>query len=260
MKSALLVILTIPFFLVPSLFGQDLSRATLNDNFSNLSQLPDDRLVDIGEIFEENEGERLALSQRLESLEKQYEFSVYFVAYSGIIGSNVLEKAEQFRDSWLGSEKEGLIFVCDTDMKVMAHSFTKVDGLPLDGAGPSWKLPDHELVAVMNEVIIAPPENLTEEEYLALVCNTLADKLEKKLGAKKSKASSFPLEFLVTFAIASGLILLSIWWAHKRSRSFSESPREPFPVIEIPNRLGAVFGGGSVSEISFETPKKSELP
>lgn len=260
MKPVFLVVLAVSSFLSVCLFGQTLAKDELASSYSALSQAPEDRLVDAGGIFEADQEGRAALSQRLDSLEKQYGFSVYFIAYSGVIGSGVLEKAQQFRDAWLGSEQEGLILVCDTDLNAMAHSMTKVDGLSADGSGRIWKIPDHELEVVMKQVARTSPENLTEVEYLALIGHTLADELEKQLEPNQNQPRSFPLGFFIVFAMASGLILSLMWWAHKRGHSYSESPEKRFPVIEIPNRLGATFGGGSVSEISYLSSPDSEAP
>lgn len=235
--------------------GQTLDSKKLEDRFRDLSLPPKDRVVDLGEIFRKDAASRGKLSERLEELNQRYQFSVYYVAYSGIIGSSVDEKAVEFRDSWLGAEEEGLIFVCDTDMKTMAYALTKVDSLPIDGGTHDWKLPDHEVIKAMLTLSSMEASGMAEEEFLTTIGHRLVDELNDKLETEPVAVQSYIGGILGAIGIAAGLGVLGVWWVLRTSGSTSGRSEGPlFPRIEIPNRLGAPFGGGVVGEISFSPP------
>lgn len=241
--------------------GQRLDSEDLADSFVDLALPPKDRLVDLGEVFRDDPASRERLSRRLDSLAEHYQFSVHFVAYSGIIGSNVLEKAELFRDNWLGSEEEGLVFVCDTDMKNMAYAFTKIDSLPMDGQGPSWKLPDDEANKAMFELKNVVSQGMTEEQYLDAIGNKLVNELEKRLQVRAEPKKAKVRGFFITFIPLAVLMALGVWWLQRKSKiQNSFQGRASFPRMEICNRLGGQFGGGSVSEIAFEPASRPDGP
>ena len=236
-----------------ALSGQTADSRQLDDGSQDLSDAPADRVLDFGEVFSADSASRKKLSRRLNALYDQYQFSVYYVAYSGIIGSNVSRKAAEFRDLWLGSEEEGLVFVCDTDMKTISYALTKVDSFPLDGTSPKWKLPDHDVTQAMLEMNKVDTSGMDEEEYLAAVGNNLVNALERRLAPSPESGKKGTLGILAAVVLAGGLISLSVWWIRRRSGAVAEEiEKSIFPSIEIPNRLGAHFGGGTVSEISFE--------
>ncbi|MGJ8725024.1 MAG: hypothetical protein ACSHYB_10745 [Roseibacillus sp.] len=238
-----------------ALSGQTLNTKELEDNLQDLSTPPRDRVVDFGEVFSAGSSSRTDLSRRLDALNERYQFSVYYIAYSGIIGSNVGEKAAEFRDLWLGTEEEGLVFVCDTDMKTVSYALTKVDSFPIDGSIHTWKLPDHEVVQAMLKLSSIDAEDMNEEEYLGAMGHTLTDELESRLKSEPSSGVRNTGGILGTIGAAAGLIGISVWWIKRRSGTTSSTIEGPlFPTMEIPNRLGAHFGGGTVCEISYQAP------
>ena len=242
---------------VSALSGQTIDPKQLEPSLSDLSVPPNDRVLDFGEIFSDNAA-RVKLSQRLEELNERYQFSVYYIAYSGIIGSNVDEKAAEFRDLWLGTEKEGLIFVCDTDMKSIAYGLTRVDGLPLDGSSHKWKIPDHEALNLGDALFRIDATEMSEERYLTTVGLRLVDELEQKLEPPQNKGGDGRGGILGSVIVAAGLIGFGVWWARRNAVVTAERIEGTlFPSMEIPNRLGAHFGGGSVCEISFQPPSSS---
>ncbi len=225
-------------------------QTPIESGLKSFTEAPTIRLVDLGEIFYGNEGQRDQLAQRLEKLAAEHRFSVYFVAYSGVIGSDVGEKAKLFRDHWLGAEKEGLILVCDTDTKTMSYSLTKVEGLPVTEDNPIWRLPDDEIIEVMRHMATVGSNDSSEEDYLVLVGNTLVDELTRRLEQKETRPSLRVGGLILTFAITAVLILGALWLIRRNaSQAKTTAQAAIFPSFTIPTRLGASYGGGQVAEI-----------
>ena len=241
-----------------ALSGQTLAPTELEDSLADLSVPPLDRVIDLGEVFKVDGAPRKELSRRLNELDDRYQFSVYFVAYSGIIGSDASEKASEFRDLWLGTEVEGLVFVCDTDMKSIAYSLTKVKSFPLDGSNPTWRLPDREVNQAMLEIGKIDAEGMDEEVYLSTIGQNLVTALESRLQPKQKAGRKGAAGILGAVTVTVLLIGWGVWWIRRKSNTMAEEiEKSLFPTIEVPNRLGAHFGGGMVSEISFHVPRSS---
>ena len=240
-----------------ALSGQVAKPDNLEGSLQDLSAPPSDRVVDFGEVFSPDSAAKKDLSRRLDDLYARYQFSVYYIVYSGVIGSNVSRKASEFRDRWLGADKEGLIFVCDTDLKRIAYALTKVDSFPLDGSNPTWKVTDREISQTMVEMGKIDTTGMDEEEYLGAVGLNLVDALESRLKPMPKAKGKNTGGILGAVAAAALLMGLAVWWISKKSGSAAEAfEKSAFPTIEIPNRLGAHFGGGAVSEISFQAPRR----
>ena len=262
MKIQLFQFALLFFVLAASATAQTINNEQIDEPiFTNWELPPKTRLLDLGDIFRGREAEREELARKFDSLATDHGFSVYFVAYSGIIGSNVFEKAKQFRDDWLGTEEEGLIFVCDTDMKNMAYALTKVDGLSVNEKNHhSWKLPDHEAIAALQTLTEVTSTENSEKEYLNLIGHALANKLDERLQAQKEQQKSGSWGLVATFAVTAALVFLGIWWVQSRSSPQTISNGPHFPEIKIGKRLGAQFGGGVVYEITYQPPSPSESP
>ena len=238
-----------------ALSGQTLDSGDLEGGLQDLSTPPVDRVVDFGEVFSANSVFRNKLSRRLKELKERYQFSVYFIAYSGIIGSDVSEKAAEFRDLWLGAEEEGLVFVCDTDMKKVTYALTKVDSFPLDGSNPTWKLADYEVAQAMFGISQIDSSEMDEEKYLSTMGLILVDGLESRLKSQPETKKKGPGGILGAVVAAAGLIGMVVWWLRRKAGAVAAAVEKTlFPTIEIPNRFGAHYGGGSVSEISYQSP------
>ncbi len=241
-------------FITP-VMGQVINREELDEAaLGNLSTPPAVRLLDLGEVFDGQSDDREKLVRKLDALKSEHDFSVYFIAYSGIIGSNVVEKAEQFRDDWLGSEEEGLIFVCDTDMKNMAYALTKIDGLPLGEKSHYWKLADHEAISAVQSLSEVAQDAGTEQEYLTAVGQALVNELEQRLDAKKEEQTAHITGLLTAFVLTAVLIFVGIWWIQRKWQMSAGVSAPSFPEIRMSERLGAHYGGGVVGEVAYRPP------
>lgn len=216
--------------------------------------IPSQPLVDYGEVFSNHPVQRRSLNQKLERFAREDDFTVYFVSYSGVIGSDVTAKALEFRDHWLGSETEGLVFVCDTDMKTMAYALTRSEGLSVSGKGKAWKLPDHEVLEAMDALTRLSGQEMSEANYLSAIGNRLVDELDRRIHFKEEKPERSGMGYFLTFAFTAGLVSLLAWWAHQQRAGKLEASGAVFPKMKIPARLGAQFGGGMVAEIAFQPP------
>lgn len=240
--------------LVGPVWGQTLDRESLEEGArGDYVTPPSSRLVDRGGVFEGKDAERELLLGRLDRLASEHGFSVYFVAYSGVIGSDVAEKAQSYRDTWLGAEEEGLVLVCDTDMRQMAYALTKADGVPVGDGRPPWKLPDHEAMAAMQALSKRIPVTTEEDDYLAALGHALASELEGRLQAQKGVREPDSWGLLGSFAGTVLFIFAGIWWVQRRAEAKASSRREAFPEIKVGKRLGAQLGGGMSGEMSYRS-------
>ena len=226
---------------------------------SNLSKVPKERVIDLGEAFSNNWEAREELNQKLKQFAKAEKFSIYFVTYSGIIGSDVTTKAQGFRDDWLGSHTEGLVFVCDTDLRTMSYALTRAE-LSAEGKSQVWKLPDHEIIAAISELAPLSKKKLSKAEFLEATSSQLLAELENRIQARNKPKKNSSFGYLIVFTLTAGLIYLLIWWAQKRRATEVESEKVGFPEITTEARLGAQYGGGVVAEITFQPSLQQREP
>lgn len=216
--------------------------------------IPSEPLVDYGEVFSNHPVQRTSLNQKLQRFAREDDFTVYFVSYSGVIGSDVSAKALEFRDQWLGSEVEGLVFVCDTDMKEMAYALTRFEGFSVTGKGKVWKLPDYEILEAMDALTRLSGEGMSEANYLSAIGNRLVDELDQRIHSAQEEPERSGMGYLLTFGVTAILVSLLAWWAHQQRAGRLDSLGAVFPKMKTSGRLGAQFGGGMVAEISFQPP------
>ncbi|GHC54115.1 hypothetical protein [Roseibacillus persicicus] len=258
-RTALLKLLFPLALLIFPLAAQQVGQEDLaTGQQSELGDAPAHKLVDFGEIFKDEPDKFQRLSDRFQAIEDNYGFSVFFVAYSGIIGSGVSEKAELFRDHWLGREREGLVLVCDTDLKTMAFALTKVDGLPREPRAKDWKLPDYEAIETMQEFIQLESKSSSESEYLYELGEKLAENLETRLASPEEQRPSLPKTLLAIFALVAAFVSWLIWWIQRKSSRGDDTAAVTFPMIPIESRLGARYGGGLVGEISYRNESSTQ--
>ena len=233
------------------LHGQDLS-VSLQEATLDFANPPANHLLDLGEVFSGNLESRQQLAERLVRLEEEHGFIVYLVAYSGIIGSNVQEKASIFRDFWLEGGKEGLVLVCDTDMRTMGYSLTKSGELTPNGEGRAWKVADHEVMAILSELNQVEESIEGPGNFTSAVGNRLVDQLEERLrerGVPAKPASGL----LAIFALFTVLLFLALMLKPKK-KPVRDVRAISFPQVQVPERLGASFGGGLAAEIHVKIP------
>lgn len=233
--------------------AQVLDPGTASEARTEIPNLPTSRVVDFGEIFSRDDGGFQKLEGQLNRLYERYHYSVYFVAFSGIIGSDVQTRSDEFRDQWLPHGVEGLVVVCDTDLEQSAFSLTNAEfGAPEQEV---WLLPDHLVLDAMREVYkkAAESDSENESEFLRFMGEELASKLESLLEKRSKPEAGVSPYYLVAFSFAGLLILALTAWARRSARRESQYQTTfEFPEIEIPSRLGGQYGGGLVSEISYQ--------
>lgn len=231
----------------------DLSTDWQQGDAGGQSGLPTARVIDYGEIFSRDDGGFRELENRLDELHRRYGYSVYFVAYSGIIGSDVQTRADEFRDRWLTDGVEGLVFVCDTDLERAAFSLTQVDfGVEEQRV---WLVPDHLVLDALRQVYknVGEVEHESEGDFLRFMGTNLASQLEQLLAEQAQPQKGVSPFYLIAFVGAALVILALAAWARRSGRQeVTQQTSFAFPEIDIPSRLGAQYGGGLVSEMSYQ--------
>ena len=252
------------FFLL--LFSTSISKSqqfnpgsTFDSLDFQLVEIPDKRFLDLGEIFANEPTLKRQIDENLERFAQKRGFSIYVVAYAGIIGSDATTKAEAFRNNWLSNHTEGLVLVCDTDLQAMSFSLTRTDSLTLKGQGTLWKLPDHEVIEAVEALQNLSLSELSKSERLAAIVDGLLTNLEEKLAVTNTshKHSHSNLGYLSVFFLTAGLVTALIFLSKRKDSSDLDlEDKLFFPKIEIQPRLGAQFGGGVASEICVRNSPK----
>lgn len=258
MNSAFRALLILLLSLGQVVRAQVFDPSTVSGAWPPEAELPSSRVVDFGGIFSRDDGGFQELESRLDSLYERYGYSVYFVAFSGIIGSNVQTRSDDFRDQWLPHGVEGLVVVCDTDLERTAFSLTNAE---FDATEQEvWLLPDHLVLDAMRKVYKKgrETEHENESDFLRFLGEELASNLETLLEKRSQPEAGVSPYYLVAFIFTALLILALAAWARRSARRESQPQTTlQFPEIEIPSRLGGQYGGGLVSEICHQ-PKSGE--
>ncbi len=253
-----LIILSLQLPLI--LTGQDLRRNDIFDPARLIDERipPASRVLDVGEVFSSNPQEYAELSRQLLALYEKHQYSVYFITYSGIIGSDIQDKADELRGLWLKDGEEGIIFVCDGDMNTMAYSLARASRLSPEGYAPAWKLPDDITINIMSSLASGNDRVTNEAKYFQQIGCRLITELDHQLTAQSLPPKNNIGSYLAIFSLTSLLVFGLIFWSLKKEQANRLKRKGvQFPTLSIPSRLGAVNGGGMDCEVSF-TPVQKE--
>ncbi|MDP0490200.1 MAG: TPM domain-containing protein [Verrucomicrobiota bacterium JB023] len=221
---------------------------------------PESHVLDEGGIFSFDGRGHDELTRRLKALEEEKGFAVYFIVYGGIIGGTVADKADEFRDEWLGEGEAGLVLVCDTDERRFATSFSVLQASVAPGDVEPAKLPDDRLQQmVLNLRENVSPDAGSSADYAERLGFALADHLERLLDEQRSASSGGAGVGLFLAMGLTALLVTAIFWFGGRwigRGKERELLARQFPDLEVSERLGAPYGGGMVREMSFKEEDK----
>ena len=236
------------------LFGQFLlfflAFCRLAQGEEGIPELPSSRVVDFGDVFTQDPSSLETLETRLNQLYERYQYSVYFVIYEGIIGSNVSERAYDLRDQWLADGVEGLVFVSDTDLGKVGFALTKAFSQEDPEQTDVWLIEDHHVLNVIDRVLGRSSEYTQESEskHMCEMGLSLVGALEERLRDNERPPRGASPYYLLAFALA-GLAMLGVWML--ASRGNQRRALIELPEFEMSSRLGAQYGGGVVGEICY---------
>lgn len=215
-------------------------------------------VVDDARIFQ-HEPERLrALADHLAELKKRHSFPLYLSIHDSIIGLPPSELVQRLHDAWVGKES-GLVALIETDSGRFAVSrpARKTEDLAPDlpKLGPS-DLTDLELTAALARVaaeVLPVDDRAGRAEKLG---RTLADEisavLQTRQQAPERKDGMRTAVLGVGLLAVSGLLAMLTLMLIRRADS-KAARRFLFPQVHVGRRLGAPYGGGTISSKNFRT-------
>lgn len=222
---------------------------------ARLPEAPADHVLDVGELFGRHPERRKEISRRLVQLEVDHDLPVYLVIYSGLIDSDVSRRARLFYEKWIGSGRDGVVMVYDTDtlereIVCPNPAFKLMEG----EAEEPPRLEDFQMIPIRAELDASLNGLDNRIEHVDRASEILAARLDALMRADPSGLADRSLLKFVIAVLAFGILALLLGvFAHRRMQAAEGRARERFyfPDVTVGVRLGAPFCGGRQSVVDY---------
>jgi hypothetical protein len=195
---------------------------------------------------------------QIHELEKEHGYRLYVILKHALISTNPSDLAAQMQQEWL-PDGGGMVIVYESDTKRMGfgRGLDSREGLIENESG----VPAYKVVEIVTSSLEASAGIEAAEPYLQKVvteiCSNLNEYFERK-QAPVEGGRSLRLG-LVTIGALSLLALCGMglgWLMGKADKR--QSQKRVFPVIEVPERLSAPYGG-SCGGTGYFGPQTKEM-
>lgn len=218
---------------------------------SDIPPVPPTGVLDRLEVLGNNPSLRRQLIELIQGLERDHGFRLLLVVERSLIGTNASDFAAQLQQEWI-PEGGGLVVVFESDTMNLGfgRGLEGTEGMIEDEAG----IPSFGLVDIVSEALHASQDiearEVFLEKFITELCGNLDDYFErKKMPVDGSRSLRLAL---VTIGALSLLALCGMglgWLMGKADRK--QSMVRIFPPVDVPERLGAPYGGGGEASKSF---------
>jgi hypothetical protein len=181
---------------------------------------------------------------QIQDLAARHGYRLYLIIESSLISTNPTDLAARLQHEWL-PEGAGLVIVFESDTRHLGfgRGLDASDGLVENESG----VPAYELVATMSKAMTAAEGSETPEIFVETLVTGISTGLQGYFERKKAPVDgSRSLKLaLVTIGSLSLLALCGMglgWLMGKADKRQSE--KRIFPLLEVPERLSAPYGGG----------------
>lgn len=204
---------------------------------------------DASGVFARDPERMRRISAALRKLEEKHGYKIHVVVEPAMIGSSPQEMAAVLQQHWL-PEGNGLVVVYEADSKQAGVSRSVDAGMAVEAA----QVPAFEVVAILSRVLGGMDGGLDSAAFLESLVNKLVEEFSgyfERREAPASAARTLRMILLLTGVLcllglaAMGLALFVRNSDKKEKRVFH------FPEVDVPERLGAPYGGGSVTSRRF---------
>jgi hypothetical protein len=220
---------------------------------------PESRIYDPDRVYRTKPEVLARMSERLKKLKADYDFDVYMIFYSGLIGKDVVRLADEFHQAWLDERSDGLVFVMD------------VQSAGGGNAGRSRKLYNGDFIAenLMPRIQISVIEDKVKESSLEMQKETdvllslevfiegLTERISKQLEIDKSlnpvKEDAGFMGIMAIGLLIIGLVIAIIAKLQGRAEKAAALVYR-LPDFLVGERLGAPNGGGKISWTDYGSP------
>lgn len=184
------------------------------------------------------------VTQLIGELARDRGYRLYVVISRSLISSNANDLAARLQQEWL-PEGRGLVVVYATDNRDLGFGRT-LD--PDEGMGPGKTgVPAYEQVRIIVKAMDEARQEQMQEAFVETLVTAICTEIEAYFARKEAPVSgdrSLRLA-LVTVGALSLLALCGMglgWLMGKADRG--QSNTRFFPEVDVPERLGAPYGGG----------------
>ncbi|MDG1357233.1 MAG: TPM domain-containing protein [Akkermansiaceae bacterium] len=230
---------------------------------------PDNQVLDVAKVFVDSPEILSEIVTSLSAIEQNHSYPVYLVIYHHVLDSSLRERADQLYESWIGDLGRGMVIVYQLDPVAYgdnpAMAYHKGDGLDLGIRGQFNPIPERDIAAMLAEIM---PQLERKVEAHPLKLRSLVQGLEREMTRYHDipAASWADSESLTMIAVFSAfVIVIALIGLLIRQLLLASSNRSNkkyyFPAVQVAHRLGAPYGGGWVSEKSFDqvSPQHSDV-
>ena len=223
---------------------------------SEIPQPPPTGLSDKDGLLSASPGAERRITKMLQDLERDHGYRMMVILKNALISTNASDLASQLQEEWL-PEGGGLVIVFEGDTRKMGfgRELGPEEGMEKNRVG----VPAFSLVEIISDALRKTDEELATVAYLEELVTEITIGLTawfKLREAPVDSGRSLRLA-LVTIGALSLLALcgMGVGWLMGRAEKKQSSVRV-FPEIELPERLGAPYGGSGGATHNFSIGKK----
>jgi len=204
---------------------------------------------DESKIFARNIETMRRVSTALHKLEEKYGYKIYVVVEPVMISSSPHESAATLQQQWL-PDGNGLVVVYEADTKLAGISRSMDESM----AAEVTQVPSYEVVAILSRVLGSMDDSLDSAAYFESLVINLVEEFSayfERSEAPISSTRSLRMILLITGTLCLlGLVTMGIGYFVRSSEKKAKRVFH-FPEVDVPERLGAPYGGGSVTSRRF---------
>lgn len=212
-----------------------------------------EEISDPFQVLRHNPELKAELSQAIRALEDKYQFRIRVLLRPVWMAGTVQELAITLQDVWF-PQGDGLVMIIETDNRKLGLGVS-MHGNPEER---TWIMPTHASAAILKRVADRVNTELPLDDYLK---NTVMDMvnehdafLNKRMAPPAAERALIDiLIFIGAFSLTALGALLVVLWI-RRARTKEKGSVLAFPVVSVPERLGAPYGGGTIAIRKFDTP------
>jgi len=223
--------------------GQDLP-GWLKDE--NIPPVPPERVTDDSGFLAPNPGALERMRAAVQKLEKERGFKIFVVIHSVLMDSNSQVLAGRLQEAWV-PDGNGMVLVYESDSKSlgMGRSYER----DLGNATSRGVIPSHEMLGIVEKAMQGTDNSLKPDQYIEALTLKLAEACQAYFHRADEPLPKGRTARLVALSLGVGavvtLIALGLGQVVRRSGG-GNSRTYHFPETDLPQRLGAPYGGGKV--------------
>lgn len=223
--------------------GQDLP-GWLKDE--NIPPPPPEQVTDDSGFLAQNPGALERMREAVQKLEKERGFKIFVVIHSVLMDSNSQVLAGRLQEAWV-PDGNGMVLVYESDSRALGMA----RGYGGDMAKQSVRgvIPSYELQGIVEKALKGADPKLAPERYIEDLTLKLSGECESYFHRGDAPLPKGRIARLVALSLGVGalvmLIALGLGQVVRRSGG-GGSRTYQFPETDLPQRLGAPYGGGKV--------------